>query len=65
MTLVEQYKQHGLRPPITVKAGFAYHALLWGGGGFLVLGCLAALASNEPHIQFVGAFGILFFGAAL
>lgn len=36
-----------------------------GGGGFLVLGCLAALASNEPHIQFVGAFGILFFGAAL
>ena len=65
MKAIDQYRRHGLERPIAFRAGIWFHLLLWGGGSFLLLGCLVGLARGGFRAQAVVAFGLLFFGAAL
>lgn len=65
MTPVEQYRSHGLSEPIRIHAGMRFHALLWGGGGFLMLGSVIAMEEGGELEQMIGAFGFVFFGVCL
>jgi hypothetical protein len=65
MKPIEQYQRFGLAQPITIRPGVRYHLLLWGGGGFLMLGCVLALTQRAGFEQAMGALGLLFFGLAL
>lgn len=65
MKPIEQYQRFGLEEPITIRPGFRFHLLLWGGGGFLILGSLLALRADELKTRAIGIFGLVFFGLAL
>lgn len=65
MKPIEKYQRFGLETPITFRAGVKFHLLLWGGGSFLILGCIMAMADGDVFEQFIGAFGLVFFGLAL
>lgn len=65
MKPIEQYQRFGLERPITFGPGAGFHLLLWGGGSFLILGCIVAMAKGDIFEQFIGAFGLVFFGFAL
>jgi hypothetical protein len=65
MTPIEQYRSRGLREPIRIHAGLRFHALLWGGGGFLMLGSVIAMEEGGELEQMIGAFGFVFFGVCL
>lgn len=65
MKPIEQYRRFGLEKAITIKPGIRFHFLLWGGGSFLILGCIIAMAEGNILEQLIGAFGIVFLGLAL
>lgn len=65
MTLIERYRTRGLSEPIRIHAGLRFHGLLWGGGGFLMLGSVLAMEEGGELEQMVGAFGFVFFGVCL
>ncbi len=61
----EQYEKHGLSQPIRIKPSLKMHALLWGGGLFLLIGCFLALSDDDFKMQLIGVGGGIFFGFAL
>ncbi|WP_299011913.1 hypothetical protein [uncultured Shewanella sp.] len=65
MDFINQYQQQGLTKPISIKPTLKMHALLWGGGAFLLAGCGVALLSEELKTQLIGLGGGLFFGFAI
>jgi hypothetical protein len=63
---LEQYQTHGLSSPISIWPSWKMHLLVWGGGAFLIFGCVAALLGADGlKARFMGGFGIVFFGFAL
>lgn len=66
MNIPEQYATTRLNPPITIRANWKLHFLLWGGGALLLAACVFALfAGDDYKIQIVAAIGIPFFGLCL
>jgi hypothetical protein len=62
MKPIERYQRFGLDQPISFHPSIGFHLLAWGGGSFLIVGCIIAIASGVLIEQLLGIFGMIFFG---